>query len=450
MQLVNRIIAKNTSLFLALFISSFSLNAQTNSPYSRYGIGDLSNSKNAYTRGMGGVSLAWAPVRFVNSSNPATYAWLPGSNGKVVAFEIGAEYKNLILNQSTPVEKYKSSDLQFNYMRLGMQISNKGNVGLAFGIEPISRVNYKIQNERRISGVDSAITQYVGNGSANKGFIGLGYRYKNLSVGFNTGYIFARKSVSTNLGLLNDSIIYYESLSTTRTNYGNAFLQGAALLNIPLQAKGNKGVITRNIRLAASYELQNTLRGFQEVERITSEPSYQGPLAGNDTVYFKGNVKGAVVLPSTLGIGFMYERMHTDSGTSFSIGVDYTNANWKKYTYFGSNDLVGTEWMLRTGISYVPSEVARRYWSNVHYRTGFYYGQDYIAAGGQMPLYAFTAGVGLPIRNDDRFRPIKPMLNIGIEVGKRGNKNNIVNENFFKISLGFSMADSWFFKRRYD
>ena len=51
-----------------------SLSAQDNSPYSRYGIGDLHPNSNILNRGMGGISAAYADPLSVNFVNPASYA----------------------------------------------------------------------------------------------------------------------------------------------------------------------------------------------------------------------------------------------------------------------------------------------------------------------------------------------------------------------------------------
>ena len=64
------------------------LMAQDNSPYSRYGLGDLSPNTNIYSRGMAGLNAAYSeqPVEglsdppsgkyypFINFANPASYS----------------------------------------------------------------------------------------------------------------------------------------------------------------------------------------------------------------------------------------------------------------------------------------------------------------------------------------------------------------------------------------
>src|SRR5690606_31988602 len=62
--------------FIVFFCTSFcaAVSAQDNSPYSRYGIGDLVPATNINYRAMGGVSAAVADHLSVNFNNPASYS----------------------------------------------------------------------------------------------------------------------------------------------------------------------------------------------------------------------------------------------------------------------------------------------------------------------------------------------------------------------------------------
>src|SRR5688500_18234709 len=53
-----------------------SANAQDNSPYSRYGIGDLVPHSNVVNRGMGGIIAGYTSRLNVNFNNPASLAGL--------------------------------------------------------------------------------------------------------------------------------------------------------------------------------------------------------------------------------------------------------------------------------------------------------------------------------------------------------------------------------------
>ena len=75
------------------FLVANKVSAQENSPYSRYGLGDLNNNQNTVNRGMGGVSQAYSDPQSVNFVNPASYYSLV-----LTTFDVGIEaVQNLLL-----------------------------------------------------------------------------------------------------------------------------------------------------------------------------------------------------------------------------------------------------------------------------------------------------------------------------------------------------------------
>jgi hypothetical protein len=65
---------QHTLLIFSILAIQSSAIAQDNSPYSRYGIGDLVPQTNIFTRGMGGVSAAYIDNFSINFSNPASFS----------------------------------------------------------------------------------------------------------------------------------------------------------------------------------------------------------------------------------------------------------------------------------------------------------------------------------------------------------------------------------------
>ena len=58
-----------------LFLMLISLYGKAqNSPYSRYGLGDVSNTQNVANKAMGGVAEAYGDGQTINFINPASYA----------------------------------------------------------------------------------------------------------------------------------------------------------------------------------------------------------------------------------------------------------------------------------------------------------------------------------------------------------------------------------------
>ena len=84
-----------------------------------------------------------------------------------------------------------------------------------------------------------------------------------------------------------------------------------------------------------------------------------------------------------------------------------------------------------------------------HIGLGVQYGKDYIKVDGDLPIWGFTAGASLPMRKA-AYTNQYSMINLGLEYGQRGNSENQVRESFFRFSLGLSLSDLWFVKRKYD
>jgi len=74
-------------------------------------------------------------------------------------------------------------------------------IGLAFGFKPFTRINYSIQNISRTS-IDSMENLYEGSGGLSQIFIGLGKKWKHISLGFNTGYEWGKKNIKYQSGFL--------------------------------------------------------------------------------------------------------------------------------------------------------------------------------------------------------------------------------------------------------
>ena len=64
-----------------------------------------------------------------------------------------------------------------------------------------------------------------------------------------------------------------------------------------------------------------------------------------------------------------------------------------------------------------------------------------------IPIPDFAANIGLGMPLGGTFTNI----NIGLEIGKRGTKYyNLVEENYINLSVGLSLSDKWFVKRKFD
>jgi hypothetical protein len=448
-----------TGFVLTLIICT-SATAQENSPYSRYGLGDLTPNQNIINRGMGGISAGYSDYQSVNFVNPASYGNLSYLSPATVRinsgaqrntiFDFGLEADTRTLKSINPTGKFSTTNLNISYVQLGMPIklkkANKKGIflGIDLGLRPVSRVNYKILTlERKGNGVnDSLATLYEGSGGLSEAMLGAGLRIKNFNIGFNSGYRFGNKTYSTKLSFINDTVTYYQSNKSSKANFGGIFLNVGTQYEIHLK---NKALL----RLGAYAALSQKLHGSQDILNETVNYDASGAQYRVDSVY-QLKQDGTVQIPSSWGAGFIYQ----DSSAHWSFGADYEKTNWGGYRYFDSSDRVQNTWKIRGGVEYFPasnSTPIKKYFSFVKYRAGFYYGPDYINLGNKVPEYGFTFGASFPLklRKSSYYETQISYLNTAVEIGSRGNKQSSLRESIVRISVGFSLGDLWFNRSKY-
>jgi hypothetical protein len=424
----------NLRKYYILLITSclcwFSSLAQENSPYTRFGLGDILPTQNILNRGMGGMSLAYYDLQSINFTNPASYARL-----KLTTFDVGIDYSSRRLRTSNTANSYRSANLIPSYMNVGFPLSKKKNWGMNFGLKPVTRINYDISNNSRLPGIDSVYNQYQGNGGSYQIFTGLAYGRKNFSIGFNAGWMFGNKENSTRLVFINDTLNYLKAKYSDSTNFGGIFVKAG--IQYQFVISGDK-----NLRIGATYGLEQKMDAKRSITRYTYDFGTRGDIV-LDSIYRSVGEKGEIILPMNYGVAVLFEKID-----NWMIGVEFNAAEWSAFRYYGEPGQLRDNWTLRLGGQLIPGITSKTYWNRVAYRAGFYYGPEYIDLGTQFNSWAVTFGAGLPIRRNF-YTNQYTTLNTSFEIGARGNKSNPIRENVFRISIGFNLSDIWFNKREY-
>jgi len=443
--------------FILQLLTCDLLYAQENSPYSRYGLGDVAPSTNIANRGMAGVSAAYADPFSINFNNPASYSQFLSykeerskkvSSGRVL-FDVGINYTAHTLREGSTPDKFTSSDILFSYMQVGIPV--KKNWGLNFGLRQVTKIYYKINHFERLydpstgTNIDSAVTNYSGDGGAFLASMGTGVAIKNFSIGFNFGYLFGKKQFATKRIFIDDSVSYNPLIYNTQASFGD--LYGNA--GIQYKADLSKKLL---LRLGAYGNLKHDINAETDLLRMTYV-STQGGDQQLDSVFAEKGVKGKIVYPSGYGLGFALEKkpdLQNNKYGNWLIGVDYVQNNWNDYRFYGTPDSVQNAWQFRVGGQIRP-EPKKNYFSNVTYRAGIFIGQDYVHVVDKLPLLGLTFGVGLPLPNFNSLaRTQASVLNLSFEYVKRGNNSNLLKDNIFRLSAGLSFSDLWFNKRKYE
>lgn len=438
-----------STVFSILFFQT--IFAQENSPYSRFGLGDLTPNTNTVNRGMGGISAGYSDILSINFNNPASYSGFQSrmEGGKQmsgrVLLDVGINYENKTLSNPTQPVKFSSSYGYFSYIQLGVPLNK--NWGLSFGLRPLSRINYKIDRRELLTDplsgnkIDSALTQFTGTGGTYLPNIGTGFAIKNFSIGANMSYLFGRKEYSTRRSLFDTINVYNSSNHTTSTFIGDIFFNAGAQYKISV----NKQTA---LRLGVAGNWQQKLNASRDIIRETFTRDINGTDSRLDSAFEQTNIKGEVVYPASYTAGFVLD--HTEErGNGWLLGVDYSTTQWQDYRFFGEEDAIKKSWQLRVGGQIRPTP-ARNFFSNIAYRAGFFIGPDYINVGRELPQLGASFGLGLPIANYNRLTNQFTIINLGFEYSKRGNNDNTLKENLFRLSIGLNFSDLWFSKRRYD
>lgn len=440
--------------FLLTFFMGCQVFAQTNgnSPYSRFGIGDIVNDNFMHTRMMGSIGSSYIDGYHINIVNPASYASL-----RATAFDIGLDAKRATLTSGENSNTEWNGNLQ--YISLAFPLGNplneileqkkrKYNFGMSFTLMPNSTVGYNITSIDSLAGIGNVERLYGGDGGSYKFIWGNAVKYKEFSFGLNLGYLFGNIRYEQNVTFFDQPFAYQNLFSNEYSLNGFLWGTGAMYTKVlnkkQLEDKTERtaDLLSIGVRMKSSSSFNTNLTSTQF--------GVQTPTTGTqfiDTAFIAKDLKGSGKLPVEFGFGASYYN-----GEKFMIGADFSTTNWSSYTNdadrtIDDNPLSNT-FNVSFGGFYRPDYKSyNRYFKRVYYRYGAYYNTDPRSIDGeQLNSYGMTLGMGMPFIYQRKISH----ANLGIEFGRRGAGSPIV-ESFFKISLGFTFNDDeWFIKKKYN
>lgn len=420
-------ITKKAIAVSAILFSTTFVQAQENSPYSRYGLGNMKQTENVANRGMGGVSIADDNSLIANPTNPATYTGL-----KMTSYQFSVEGSSVNIKNATGANRTGATSI--NYVNIGLALSKK--IGISFGLLPQTRSKYQMQDVISLPNVSQITRTYYGGGGLQKIYLGAAYKIKDISFGFNTGYNFGNITNSTE-SEFTDTLKILSSFNSSRYTMGGVFWQVGALMNKAINED-------YTVNIGFSYTGKQSIRAKRDQEW----GSYIGVLSAPDYSYKIDSLsdqKGKIIIPSNLGVGFMLKN-----GDYWQVGADFTTSNWSNYSYDVKADSTNRTWYVKVGGSITPDvNSVNNTFKRMTYRIGAYHGQDIFRFNNEsLKRSAVTAGFGYPIR---RTNLSIGQVNFALEIGSRGTTNNgLVKETYKRFCVGLTLNDKWFVKRKYD
>ena len=456
---MNRVAKIVVLMVISSIVSAWSATAQTSaintfSPYSMYGVGELTTQGALPMRSMGGVGVAWRSTSMASLLNPAGYS---ATLRKSAIYNFGVEGMHMINSQNrydaTSGEKVgtvKNSKTPVNFHEISLQMPLGKGVGMGLSLTPYSSVGYNMtaieQGEESWAELGQLKYNYQGEGDITEVKLGVGWEiFKGFSLGVAGMYYWGDIDRRYTTQLSQD-IVGSGTFSST-IGY-----QNFSVSNFKFQAGLQYSVINndkRSLTLGATYDLGGSLRP-KVTEMVYVNGTVQPPV-------FDRTKRDEIRLPMQISGGIFYQDV------KWSAGFDYVYQNWK-----GKNakiaDVIeqGVEVAYantstyKVGIEYTPNRFdVRRYYNRMSYRAGLRYGGYYQSFGGEhLSQYAVTVGIGFPLK----FLGASS-VDLGFEYGGRGSRRQIagsaiglVKQDYFKFAIGLSMfgEDYWFVRPKYD
>lgn len=419
--MINRIFISLVICLLAYTGSYGQDNSGT--PYSLYGFGLLPENIGPYTA-MGGVAAAMRDQNNINFLNPASYTALD-SNRFYFQFAMTGEYTHISTyseNSDYRVAQNSSFNMAFRIWK---------NLYSSLGFSQKSDIGYDLNFRNIIPGSDYLYysQKMQGEGGLNEVYLGLAWRYKNLSIGLNSSLIFGkieqRQTLQTDLANsyyinTSDNIRITDALFTGGLQY---------LFNISKKSK---------LTLGTAFNFGTDLRAKQEyISYKINSGTGSSVIMDNDENVRKGDIS----YPFRILSGFNY-----DYKDRWNVAGDYTYQKMSEYKMFRRDQGLKDYHKAALGLSWLPERMGRFWWQRNKYMLGGYFVRSYIDLKNKnINTYAFTFGAQMPIFSANS----ELLLGINFDFGIRGTEERgLIQEKFGKIRINIAFKEGWFMKRK--
>ena len=420
--------AMNKKIFALLMVMFSVIGAWAdngiNSPYSRYGVGILSDQSLGINRQMGGLGYALRTHRFVNIQNPASFS---EADTLTMLFEAGFSLQNVNFKEGS--RRINAKNASFDYLAIQFRLC-KG-LGLSAGFLPYSNVGYSFSTTSS-QGTNEVHTEtYSGTGGLYQPYIGLGWKpFSWVAVGAMGSYIYGditHQVVSEFANSTARSKVYNATIKNYKVDFGVQFMA-------KLAAK-------HHLTLGAAYSLGHDLNAKATLTSTTS--------GAIDEV----TIPNGFHLPHTYGGGLAYRY-----NDRLTIGADYTYQQWSTSTFFDQGETdkddrisTGTDrCKISLGAEYSPNEVSKNLLKMMSYRAGIHYAQPYTKINGKEGCdeYGVSAGFSLPLYNSNNNYSHGTLHISGQFIHLRPRSAGLITENYLRLNIGITFNENWFMKLR--
>lgn len=409
----------------------------TQSPYSQYGLGRISDRSVGASRAMNGVGVAMREHNEVNTLNPASYSAIDS-----LTFILDAGMSIQTTNFKEGNKSANANTANFEYLVAIFRVMK--HMGVSFGFLPYTNVGYQYSfvSEDFIHGFHSYpstseslkyTTSNKGNGGLRDIYLGVGYEpIKGLSVGMNASFIWGDiNNITTttynDVAVNSLASMYMASISSYKLDFGAQYTRNIDANN----------TATAGLTFSPGHKL-----GTDAVCAIVS----------SDSVVSVAHDAYSLPTQWQAGISFKHKNI-------WKVGLDYSYMGWgsiPQVNYvdqttgasIASTDRYKDRHAFNLGGEYCVNRMSRRFIDRIRYRMGVGYASSYFYAGqheGPREV-SVSAGFGIPIVNNYNNRSI---LNIGVS-WKNYSAPSLITENTVMLNIGLTFNERWFAKWKFD
>ena len=408
-------------LLSLVFVSGFAQNEISN-PYSKYGIGLLTNISPGPMDAMGKVGYAMQDPYQINFKNPASYVAFDSLSFIAdVAFGIYSS----TLKTSELSQKYTFGRPE--YITIGLPVTKHWRTSA--GVLPFSNLGYSIADSYTSSQLGTVNYAYEGKGGLIQLYWGNAFKiWKGLSIGLNASYLFGTLANSRSAEF-STTENYFHSMINSNTDVDGIYLSAG------LQYFTN---IRNNHTLGIGLVYENS--AYIWARQTDLVYNYSGLGANktlNDTVEYMLN-RTNMQLPQTIGGGLSYQYKK-----QWWFTADVMWQNWTKYRLDGNKDNSLQDALSTSfGVQVIPNIDASSYLKKIRIRAGVRYSTGYLVVNDKtIDSYGVSFGLDFPLKLFNSNSTIGVMA----EYGQMGTiKNELLKENYFRFSFHFTLQERWY------
>ena len=416
------------TLLVTLAVTSAFGQADVESPYSLFGVGQLMGSPmNVRLKGMGKVGNAVNGGGLINISNPATLAKM---DSLAFLFDAGVYFKTSTFSTSNKSEQ--GANASFDYVAMAFGITDWWKTAL--GVQPYSTSGYKMVVGGSSDGMGTYNTVFRGSGGLNQAFWSNAFRIgKHFSIGANAYYVFGDTQYVTTI--YPDSTYILGSRRSVDMQVSSFMFDYGLMFDAKLGSD-------MHLSLGLTYDQSVRLRGKQTLfirsimETMDTDVEYL-----IDTVKYEVDGNAKLTMPQGIGFGFALQK---DNRWTFAADFNWTQ--WSRFSREGVTETLNDSWRVAAGFEFMPTySSVSNYFRRAHYRVGANFERGFLCLNDHyINKVGITAGVSLPLPRS------LSKVNLAMEVGQYGTKQDgLIQERYFKFDVGVSVFERWFIKRKY-